>query len=464
LSDLRKFSETERSIGLRVKHRLNFQENILLLLGGGLLLISFFLLVSTTGLNRSTQKFEYWFFLPFLTYLIIIASTKYFRLDKKRYYLQIIVFFTISIQLLILSTEVTLSDDIYRFILEGKMILEGLNPYKISLNEVPSSFTSEFLPLVNNGHITSPYPPLVVFLFTILVWIWEDPLLFRLVFSSSFILSIVLLDKLLIVDHRWKLVIFAWNPLFHLETGNGSHFEAVIVLFIIIALLNLERNKKVFASVMLLATFLVKYYSILIILIFWKHLGKKGQTIISIGMLGYVAWIFLDFSLISGLLKYVNEWYFNASIIWILTELTSSLFLAKIITGTVFIIIFVIIVKKANKYDNIPYNFTGFIIGLFLLFQPTFHPWYIFWLFPFILMEKDTVPWSWILLSGLIIFSYNVYVQFDTLNVWKESILVRIIEYLPFYSIYLYEKRFFLFEQIRWFKTLFRNRKRITPS
>ncbi|MHA2290115.1 MAG: hypothetical protein ACXABG_15125, partial [Promethearchaeota archaeon] len=170
-------------------------------------------------------------------------SVKNLRLGTKQFFFPILMIFALLIQLLILTTKISLSDDIYRFILEGKMILNGLNPYVTSLSDVPTGFTSKFLQLVNNDHITSPYPPFALFLFAMLTWVLEDPILFRIIFSSSFILSIVLLDKLLTIDQRWKLVIFAWNPLFHLETGNGAHFEAILVLLIIIALVYLENER-----------------------------------------------------------------------------------------------------------------------------------------------------------------------------------------------------------------------------
>ncbi|MHA1993953.1 MAG: hypothetical protein ACW97Z_05395 [Candidatus Hodarchaeales archaeon] len=431
---------------------------------GCLLLFSFIVLINLTGLSRSLLKFEILFFFPFLVYLMIILTVKYLRLDTKQYFFPIVMVFALLIQLLILTTNVSLSDDIYRFILEGKMVLNGLNPYITSLNDVPTSFTSEFLHLVNNDHITSPYPPLALFLFTVLAWIWENPLLFRIVFSSSFILSIIALDKLLSTNDKWKIIIFAWNPLFHLETGNGSHFEAVIVLLIIFALLSMENNRKELASILFLATFFLKYYTIFIIPLFWRHMGRKGQRIIMIGLLGYIVSAILNPPLISGLLTFANEWYFNASIIWILSELTKSLFLSQYITGTIFIVILSIVIFTAQQRKKLPYDSAGLVIGLFLLLQPTFHPWYLFWLFPFILLNEKTIPWSWIVLSGLIIFSYNVYILYDTVNVWKESVIVRLVQYLPFYLIFLYENRTGLVSQVKAIKSLFKKRKNDNPS
>ncbi len=414
---------------------------ILLPIGGCMLVISILLLISSTSLNRSELKFGLMFLLPFTIYLLLVISVRHFDLESRGNFLSILVLFAILIQFIILNTQITLSDDIYRFILEGKMIINGLNPYATSLNEVPGDFQSQFLPLVNNSHITSPYPPLALILFAILAWINEDPLIFRIVFSLSFIISIVLLDKLLIGKNKWKTIIFAWNPLFHLEVGNGSHFESVIVLILLVGLLFLEKGNSVGGSFAFLGAIFLKYYAIFLIPLFWKHLRKEGQSIILIGILSYLFLVFIDPVLVTGLFIFAEAWYFNASIIWLLIEVTTSFLIAKQIAASIFLLILLVLSKKAQERDVIPYRYAGLVIGSFLLLQPTFHPWYLLWLFPFILMDEEITPWSWIILSGLIIFSYTVYIQYDANNVWYESVSIRLLQYIPFYSLFFLDFR-----------------------
>ncbi len=424
-----------------MKNWFESQGTVLLLVGGIFLFLSMAFLIVKTGLNRSLMSFELLFFLPFLVYLILLLYLNTFRINSIRYYRGVVISFTVLIQLLILTTEISLSDDIYRFLLEGKMILNGFNPYITSIDEVPNDLLPNFLPLVNNSHITSPYPPLALFFFAVLVWIREDPLIFRITFSASFILSIILLDKLLTDINRWKSIIFAWNPLFHLEIANGSHYEPLIIFFIVIFLLALKEENRVVASIALLVTILLKYYTVFIIPIFWKHLGKDGKRMFGFGMLIYIVSVFLYPSQLSGVFVYADEWYFNASIMWILFKTTSSFLLSKIISALIFLSFLLVISYGANKSENIPYYSVGLIIGLFLLFQPTFHPWYLFWLFPFIIMDTNRTPWSWIILSGLVIFSYNVFIQFDSSSIWFESGLIRLIQYIPFYVLFLFENR-----------------------
>ncbi|MFX0211775.1 MAG: hypothetical protein ACFFDT_37710, partial [Candidatus Hodarchaeota archaeon] len=112
--------------------------------------------------------------------------------------------------------------------------------------------------------------------------------------------------------------------------------------------------------------------------------------------------------------------------------------LSKIIVGIVFLIILTITTFKPQIDYVSSYRCALIILGSLLLLQPVFHPWYIFWLFPFIIID-NRMNLSWILLSGTLILSYYVYILYDTIGIWVESDLIRMIEYLPFFLLLIFE-------------------------
>jgi hypothetical protein len=67
------------------------------------------------------------------------------------------------------------------------------------------------------------------------------------------------------------------------------------------------------------------------------------------------------------------------------------------------------------------------------------------------LMDDEVTPWSWIILSGLIILSYTVYIQYDTSGEWNESNLIRLFQYIPFYFLLLYDYRKLIIERLQYF-------------
>ncbi|MHA2054612.1 MAG: hypothetical protein ACW99F_13560 [Candidatus Hodarchaeales archaeon] len=416
-------------------------QEVLLTTAGFLLFTSVLTLILMTGISRSSPLFIIIFFFPFILYLASIELARKFSIQMTKKNLMITVLVATLIQIIVLSTKISLSDDIYRFLFEGKMIIHGLNPYHTSLDSVNGLISSSNLMKINNSSITSPYPPLILIFFAFLNLLNSDVITFRISFSLAFILSIILLNYLLPKNMSWKLIIYAWNPLILLETGNGLHFEVIILVVIIFALIALENNHPTFAALGFLMAFFLKYYLIFPIVLFWKHFGLKGQILISLGLGSYILAVLFDPNMISGLLIFANDWYFNASIFWILDGLITNPIFSKLILGTVFITLLAFYSLKAFQEEELPYKYTSIILMALIILQPTFHPWYLLWLFPFILMDTERIRWSWILLSGLVILSYNVYILYDTVGIWKESNIIRLIEYLPFYGLFIYETR-----------------------
>ena len=98
----------------------------------------------------------------------------------------------------------------------------------------------------------------------------------------------------------------------------------------------------------------------------------------------------------------------------------------------------------ANLYDAMTANFrgvnylqTGYIVcAAILLLSPTLYPWYLIWIIPFLLFIPN---WSWLLFTFLIQLSYFVLQDYSTNNIWIESTWVLLLQYVPFYSILIFE-------------------------
>ena len=411
---------------------------ILLILTGFLLLVSLILFIVTTNLVRSFLIFEILFFLPFFSYLIAIALLKRENSVQQKNHLLIMTIFAVFFQILILLTNPTLSDDIYRFYYEAKGIIHGVNPYITPIASFPPVLRDQYFSMVNNADVTSPYPPIALIIFTLLFLISVDPFIYRLSFSIIFIISIIVCYKLISPQNKWKIIIFAWNPLFHLEIANGSHFDILVVLIILFAIWTLKSGKQGISGLLFFIAFLIKIYPIFLISAFWKQLGKRGLIVFFVGFFSYALLVLLNPFLIQGLLVYLDTWYFNASVFWVLLELTKDFSLSKIIVGLIFLLFLVFVILKPQNDLQTSYRHAIIIIGALLLLQPVFHPWYLFWLFPFIIFD-DRMNLSWILLSGTIIFSYHVYGLFDSVGIWVESNVFRLMEYLPFYFVLILE-------------------------
>jgi hypothetical protein len=125
-----------------------------------------------------------------------------------------------------------------------------------------------------------------------------------------------------------------------------------------------------------------------------------------------------------------SQWRFNDSIFSAIYFLTGSLELSKGIVVTAFLMLVFVIHRR-----SIPILKSAMIlIGGSLLLTTTLQPWYLLWIVPFLCFYPNR---AWILLTGLIMLSYHVLIQYAGNGVWEESMWIKIAIYAPFYVLLL---------------------------
>ncbi len=143
-----------------------------------------------------------------------------------------------------------LSEDIYRFLWDGRLWRLGINPFGQTPLEVTSTdrYLAELYPhmteLTKGNHTCYPgLNQLYFFIAALPTKISHSILLLRLLFIVSIIPGLFLLQKLLKELNLapagiWLLTL---NPLFLIETFGNLHFEGVMMSFLIIAFYYLKR-------------------------------------------------------------------------------------------------------------------------------------------------------------------------------------------------------------------------------
>lgn len=183
-----------------------------------------------------------------------------------------------------------LSQDFYRFIWDGRMILEGLNPYLytvesfISHNEFPvaqAQVLYQGMGSLNASHFTN-YPPVNQLCFVIAG-----------LFGGKSILGSVIVMRLLIIAAdfgtlyfgkkllmKLKLPIYAifWyllNPFIIIELTGNLHFEGVMIFFLVWSLYLLNIGKWQCAAVVFALAISVKLIPLLFLPLFYQWFMKR---------------------------------------------------------------------------------------------------------------------------------------------------------------------------------------------
>jgi len=428
-----------------------------------------YLIIGYWGDFKSEIEIYFALILPlFITYGIFVYKILTNRFPQGYLW---IAFFAVAIliRLLFIPSDPVLSDDVYRYLWDGRVNAAGINPYQFTpeSSELYSLRDKEVYPNINFPDIATVYPPLAQFYFLINDWIGGRVVTWKFILLIMEVLVWVLLIRLLnfFSINKSRVFIFIYNPLLIIETYQGGHLEIIGVFFFWLALYEFYNRRDwrsiSFYTFAVLTKFLPLFSGIALL---WKHTSRK-----IILMLGIALVLLLPFSLsgtipLPGLFSYLNRWEFNGAAFqftvsifkmlqfpefkWMTLDLSGHSETFHIGTGYYYKILAVLffillVVDQLNKFRptarfyTISYIQAGFVFtGAILLLTPTLYPWYIIWILPFLIFIPN---FSWILFTFLIQFSYFILKRYSMSGIWEESVWVLMLQYVPFYLLLIFE-------------------------
>ncbi|MCK5401192.1 MAG: mannosyltransferase [Flavobacteriaceae bacterium] len=216
---------------------------------------------------------------------------KLIQINKSNF--KFLVAVSILLRLVFLVAIPNLSQDFYRFIWDGRMILEGFNPYLytpesfISIGKFPISQAQELyagMGTLNGSHFTN-YPPINQLCFIIAGLfagksILGSAIVMRLLIIAADIGTLYfgkkLLEKLNIPIHNifWYIL----NPFIIIELTGNLHFEGVMIFFLVWSMYLLHIGKWKLAAVILALSISVKLIPLIFLPLFYKWFIKRKSV------------------------------------------------------------------------------------------------------------------------------------------------------------------------------------------
>ena len=383
----------------------------------------------------------------------------------------------ITARVLFLPAIPNLSQDFYRFIWDGRLLVLGINPYVFSPQQLSNGILNTTgltsLEAISNAKVLiqgmgslnashySNYPPINQLCFTLAALFAKKSILGSVVVLRIIIigadLGILYFGKKLLERLKLPVKNIFWyflNPFIIIELTGNLHFEAVMLFFVIWALYLLDKKRWVLAAILLGISVSVKLLPLLFLPLFYKYLAPEGLFKRGFWKMKKFYWVilattalcfapFVTKTFISNFSATIGLWFqsfeFNASVYYIIRWIGFQTIgwniiatVGLILPMLVFICIMLLAIFK--KYNTTQKLITGMLlaISIYFLLATTVHPWYIATPVLLSVFTKYKFPLLW---SFMICFSYAGYGA----NGFNENLLLVAIEYCVVIGVALWE-------------------------
>ena len=383
----------------------------------------------------------------------------YFLLKDKKIQIQTYIGLAILFRIIFLFATPNLSQDFYRLIWDGRLILEGLNPYLslpktfIQQQEFPIDRALELYQGMGkmNGSNYTNYPPLNQLCFFIAALISS-----KNIFGAIMVLRcIIILADIGILYFGSKLLTklnlpikrifwFVLNPFVIIELTGNLHFESVMLFFLIWGLYQLQKSKWIFGALLIALSISVKLIPLLFIPLFLQYFTKQkkvdfskesfSKNLVRYGIfvlivLGTTIGLFLPFyasTLIDNYSNSVGLWFknfeFNASFYYIFRAIgywfrgyNEIAVIGKILPVITALFLLILTFFRDNTSIKKLIDTLLFGICFYYFFSTTVHPWYIATPLLLCVFTQYHFPIVW---SFFIILSYQAYSNLP----WQENL------------------------------------------
>jgi len=146
----------------------------------------------------------------------------------------------------------SLSDDVYRYVWDGRVQAAGHHPYRFAPADPARSDLrdADVYPRINHPELETIYPPLAEMLFAALSVAKLGITGFKIAFSLLDVGVIWALARLLRALRlpRDRVVLYAWNPLAVIEIAGSGHVEPAGMLLVVLALALIVEGKAAWAG------------------------------------------------------------------------------------------------------------------------------------------------------------------------------------------------------------------------
>jgi hypothetical protein len=419
-----------------VLNKNSFLLYFLLLLSG----VAYYLLGYHTARQNFLQVFGLF---TFLFASFFIGYNLYSATHFKNLFISGIVF-----RFLLLFSIPNLSEDVFRFIWDGRLAANGINPFSYLPSEIMQmpairGISKELYLQLNSVDHYSIYPPVLQGVFWLEAKLFPENVYAAIIFYKCFILFFEIGTFFIMLQVLKKLslpktlsLLYILNPLVIIELSGNAHFDGVMIFFVLFAFLLLLKNNWQASGIGLALGIATKLLPVLFLPLLVNKLGwKKGllyavtTTVASVILFAVVFDIDTIQHMLNSIDLFIRKFEFNASIYYVVRYFGTLIKGYNIIAlaGPSLIMLSTLIIFfisfKRNNASQMLFTKGLFVITTWYFFSTTVHPWYLCLPLAISIFTQYRYAVIWTYLATLSYYAYHS-------TPVKENLLLTAISYL----------------------------------
>jgi alpha-1,6-mannosyltransferase len=373
--------------------------------------------------------------------IYLAAAWLIWRARSSRSTLVLTLIFAALFRLSVLFAPPYLSDDIYRYIWDGRVQAAGINPYRyIPADEALKNLRDEEIyPKINRRDSAQTiYPPVAEVVYFVTTRISESVTWMKTTMVLFEVLGIWAIAQLLASFGlpRQRILIYAWHPLAVWELAGSGHLDAMTIGFLGLALLARRHSAEIASGVALASATLVKFFPAVLLPTLNKRWNWKMPLVFAITIVvAYLPYLGVGPRGALGFLSgYAQERGIESGEHFFLLSAIRRLPLGFHVPTAAFVVFAIVILgglavwmlrRQQRGDEDYIANALVMASAFTVLVTPHFS-WYFAWLIPF-LCFIPSVPIYYLSLSSLLL--YLTWLYWADTQVFKNKAVI----FVPFF-------------------------------
>lgn len=400
-------------------------------------------------LRVETVRFEIAFFAAFALYTCAVILVLRDARPLPARWLILLFAFALLFRAVLIFTPPRLSDDMYRYVWDGRVQASGMNPYAYppSAPALAPLRDRAIYPLINRKDSVTVYPAAAELWYALLWRIVPDSVRgFQIAAALSDLAAggvLVLLLRALQMPVQ-RVLIYLWSPLVIFETAHAAHVDAFLLPVLVGAWLMRVKARPAATGALLGASVAFKLFPLILFPSLWRVRGDSPRrlwvmpTALALTfLLPYLFYASQGAGVVGFLPSYFDE-RFNMGLAGALSffvERYTALKPQSVVNGILAVTLAVIslyLVLRPARDGKDAVRRCILPLGAFLLLTQNLFPWYVLGLVPLVALFVRPGRWGlrfdawtgWFLFTGLIALAYTFFIRWRVVEwaIWLQFV------------------------------------------